>query len=174
MRNRRKLAIVSGGTPGNSRNNQSQNTLDPEMAQEYISQVFEEIEGKVFRKLSKEFSRTKSRIPDALSKLDEFLLNSQVRTCSVAVPGTSWNSNSGNRKPNGDRSRNDPCPEAMVSSRHSGTLKGSELEEYSHMVTGDPEEIRYRPHKATGIREEFPYCSPGSSPRKQKKARSTC
>ena len=74
------------------------------MAPEYISQVFEEIEGKVCGRLSKEFSRTKSRIPDALSKLDEFLLNSQVRTCSVAVTGTSWNSNSGNRKPNGDRS----------------------------------------------------------------------
>ena len=58
------------------------------MAQEYTSQVSEEIEGKVIKKLSNEFSRTESRFLGALFKLDEFLLNPQVRTCSVAVPGT--------------------------------------------------------------------------------------
>ena len=68
----------------------------------------------------------------ALSKLDEFLLNPQFRTCSVAVPGTFRNSDSGNREPNGDRSPNDPCPEAMVCSHHSGNLSSSELEESSH------------------------------------------
>ena len=74
-----------------------QNTLDLELTQDYISQVSEEIEGRVTKKLSKEFSRTECRILGALSKLDELLLNSQVRTCSVAVPGTSRNSNSENR-----------------------------------------------------------------------------
>ena len=52
------LASVSRETPENTKNIQSQNTLDPEMAQEYISQVSEEIEGRVTKKLSKEFSRT--------------------------------------------------------------------------------------------------------------------
>ena len=102
------------------------------MAQEYNSQVSEEIEGIVTKKLSKEFSRTESRILGALSKLDEFLLSPQVRTCSVAVPGTTRNSDSGNREPNGDRSPNDPCPEARISSHHSGNLNNSEVEEYPH------------------------------------------
>ena len=104
------------------------------MAQEYISQVSEEIEGRVPKKLSKEFSRTESRNLGALSKLDEFLLNPQVRTCSVAVPGTCRNSDSENREPNGDSSPNDPCPEARISSHHSGNLNGSEVEEYPHKI----------------------------------------
>ena len=48
-------------------------------------------------KLSKEFNKMESRILGALSKLDEFLLNPQVRTCSVAAQGTSRNSHLGNR-----------------------------------------------------------------------------
>ena len=130
--NKRKLAAVSKETPENTRNSQSRNTLDPEMAQEDISRVSEEIEGRVTKKLSKEFSRTESRILGALSKLDELLLNPQVRTCSVAVPGTSRNSNSENREPTEDRSLNDPCPEVVFSSHHSGHLISSEVEEYPH------------------------------------------
>ena len=122
LRNKRKLVAVSRETPEKTRNNQSQNTLDPEIAQEYISQVFEEIEGRVTKKLSKEFSRTESRILGAPSKFDEFLLNPQVRTCSVAVPGTSRNINSENREPTGDRSLDDPCPEVRFASHHSGNL----------------------------------------------------
>ena len=38
-------------TPENTKNNQSQNTLNPGMAEEYITQVSEEIEGKVTKKL---------------------------------------------------------------------------------------------------------------------------
>ena len=45
------------------------------MAQEYVSQVSEEIDGRVTKKLSKEFIRTEAPILGALSKLDEFLLN---------------------------------------------------------------------------------------------------
>ena len=102
------------------------------MAQEYISQVSEEIEGRVAKKISKEFSRTESRVLGALSKLDEFLLNPQVRTCSVGVPETTRKSDSGNRELNEDRSPNDPCPEARISSHHSGNLNSSEVEEYPH------------------------------------------
>ena len=122
LRNKRKLAAVSTEAPENTRNSQSQNTLDPEMAQEYISQISEEIDGRVIKKLSKEFSRTESRILGALSKLDEFLLSPQVRTCSVAVPRATRNGDSQNRETNGDRSPNDPSPEAKISSHHSGNL----------------------------------------------------
>ena len=127
--NKRQLAAVSRETPENTRNSQSQKTLDPEMAQDFISQVSEEIKGRVTKKYSKDFSWTESHILGALSKLDEFLLNPQIRTCSVAVPGTSRNSDSENREPTGDRSLNDPSPEAMFSSHHSGNLNGSELED---------------------------------------------
>ena len=91
LRNKGKLAAVSRETLEGTRNSRAQNTLDPELTQDYISQVSEEIEGRVTKKLSKEFSRTESRILGALSKLDEFHLNPQVRTCSVAArehPGT--------------------------------------------------------------------------------------
>ena len=94
LRNKRKLAAVSRKTPEGSRSSRAQSVLDPELTQDYISQVSEEIEGRVPKKLSREFSKTESRILGALSKLDEFLLNPQVRTCFVAVPGTSRNANS--------------------------------------------------------------------------------
>ena len=136
LRNKRKLTAVSRKTPETTRNSQSLNAIDPEMAQGYISQVSEEIEGRVTKKLSKGFSRTESRILGALSKLDGFLLNPQVRTCSVAVPGTSRNSNSENREPTGDRSLDDPCPEVGFSSHHSGNLNSSEVEDYPHNKLG--------------------------------------
>ena len=84
------------------------------------------------KKLSKEFSRTEFRILGALSKLDDFLLNPQVRTCYVAVQGTSGNANSENREPTGDRSLDDPCPEVRYSSDHSGNLNSPEVEDYPH------------------------------------------
>ena len=132
LRNKRKLAAISRETPENTRNTQLRNTTDSKMAQEYIFQVSEEIEERVTKKLSKEYSRTESRILGALSKLDDFLLNPQVRTCSVAVPGTSKNSNSENREPTGDRSLDDPWPEVRYSSHHSGNLNSPEVEDYPH------------------------------------------
>ena len=79
LRNKRKLTAVSRETPENTKDNQPQSTLDPEIAQENISQDSEHIEKRVTKKLSKEFSRTESCILIALSKLDEFLLNPQNR-----------------------------------------------------------------------------------------------
>ena len=73
-----------------------------------------------------------SHILGALSTLDKFLLNPQFRTGSVAVPGTTRKGDSGNQEPNGDRSANDHCPEARISSHHSGNLNSSEVEEYHH------------------------------------------
>ena len=132
LRKKTKIATVSRETPKNTRSIQSQNTFDPKMAQKYISQVSEEIEGRITKKLSKEFSRTESCILGAMSKLHEFLLNPQARTCSAAVPGTSRNNDSENREPTGNRSLGDPCPEAVFSTYHSGNLNDSELEETHH------------------------------------------
>ena len=62
LRNKRKLAAASRETPEGTRSSRAQNALDPELTQDYISQVSEEIEGRVTKKLSKEFSRMESRI----------------------------------------------------------------------------------------------------------------
>ena len=144
LRNKRKVAAVSRETPEGSRSSRGQNVLDPELTQDYISQVSEEIEGRVTKKLSKEFSKTESRILGALSKLDEFLLNPQVQTCSVAVPGTSRNCDSEYREPNGDRSLKYPCPEVGYSSHHSGRLNSSEVEECPHSCISVCKQIFYK------------------------------
>ena len=132
LRNKKKLAAVSRETPEGSRSSRAQNVLDPELTQDCISQVSEEIEGRVTKKLSNEFSKTESRILGASSKLYEFLLSPQVRTCSVAVPGTSRNTNLENRENLGDRSSDDPYPEVGYFSHHSGQLNSPETETNPH------------------------------------------
>ena len=181
LRNRRKLAAVSRETPEGSRSSRGQTVLDPELTQGYISQVSEEIEGRVTKKLSKEFSKTESPILAALSKLDEFLLNPQVWTCSVAVQGTSGNANSENRETHGDRSSNDPYLELGYFPHHSGQVNSPDAEtnshmvteSYPHMLTGGSEENRHNPHTMTATQEEIPYCSATTSSGKRKKAQST-
>ena len=171
LRNKRKLAAVTRKTQKeHPRNGQSRKTSVPRNNEEYIVQVSEEIESRVTKKQSQEFSRTESRILDALSKLEEILLNPQVRTCSVAVPGTSRNSDSENRELTGNRSLIDPCSEMICSSHQSGHLNGSDVEEYLHIMTGGPEEIRNRPHMVTGYQEDIPYCSPWTSSGKKEGA----
>ena len=71
--------------------------------------------------------QTESRILGALSKLDEFLLNPQVRTCSV-FQGASRNANSESREIHGDRSSTDPYPEGGYFPHHSGQLNSSEAD----------------------------------------------
>ena len=142
LRTKRKLAAVSRETPEGSRSSRAQNVLDPELTQDYISQVSEEIEGRVTKKLFNEFSKTESRILGALSKLDELLLNPQVRTCSVAVPGSSRNNNSENRETTGDRSSDSPYPEVGFFSHHSGQLNSPETETDPHIVHFTMESIR--------------------------------
>ena len=132
LRNKRKLAAVYRETPEGSRGSRAQNILDPELTQDYISQVSEEIEGRVTKKLSKEFSKTESRNLGALSKLDELLLNPQARTCSVAVPGTSRNNKSENRETTGDRSSDNPYPVVVYFPHQAGQLNSPETENHAH------------------------------------------
>ena len=115
LRNKRKLAAVTRETQEeNPRNGQSRNTSVPRMNEEYITQVSEEIEGRITKKLSQEFNRIESRISDALSKLDEFLPNQQIQTHSKTVPGTFRNTNVENQGTNEDDSQSDPHPEAGI------------------------------------------------------------
>ena len=148
LRNKRKLAAVSRVTPDSSRGSRGRNVLDPELIQDYISQVSEEIEGRVTKKLSKEFNKTESRILGALSKHAEFLLNPQVRTCSV-FQGASRNANSESREIHGDRSSTGPYPERGYFPHHSGQLNSSEAdmvtERYPHCNQNANSDIRLVP-----------------------------
>ena len=115
LRNKRKLAAVTRETQEeHPRNGQSRNTSVPRTNEESITQVSEEIEGRGSKKLSQEFSRTESRILGALSKLDEFLLNQQIRTHSETVPGTFRNTHVESQGANEDDSQSDPYPEAGI------------------------------------------------------------
>ena len=137
LRNKRKLAAVTGEIQEeNPRNGQSRNTSVPRINEEYITQVSDEIEGRVTKKLSQEFSRTESRILGALSKLDEILLNPQIRTHFGTVPGTFRKTNVENQGTNEDDSQSDPHPEvgpSVCQSRHS---IDSDTDEAPHSFSG--------------------------------------
>ena len=198
LRNKRKLAAVTRETQEeNPRNGQSRNTSVPRINEDYLTQLSEEIEGRITKKLSREFSRIESRISDALSKLDEVLSNQQIQTYSETVPGTFRNTNVENHWTNEDDSQSDPHPEGGLfrnqTTQNSGPEAGHymvtgatrEIRQCRDMVTSIQGEIRYRPDMVTGdseevhndrdmvtVQEEIPYCSSGTSSGKQKKARS--
>ena len=131
LRNKRKLAAVTRETlEEHPRNGQSRNTSVPRINEEYITQLSEEIEGRVTKKLSQEFSRTESRILGALSKLDEFLLNQQIRTHSGTVPETFRNTNVDNQGTNEDDSMSDPHPEAGLFRSQTTQNSGQEVGPY--------------------------------------------
>ena len=81
-------------------NSQAPGTDDPRFQEDYVTQVSEEIKGILTKELSEELTRTESHFVGTLSKLDEFLLNSQVRAHSGRVPDTSRNSNGESQETN--------------------------------------------------------------------------
>ena len=134
----------------NPRNGQSRNTSVPGINEEYNTQVSEEIESRVTKKLSQEFSRAESRILGALSKLDEFLLNPQITTYSETVPETFRNTNVENHGTNEDDSQSDPHPEvgsSVCQSRHS---IDSDTGEAHDTMTGFIEQTSKGPHTYDG------------------------
>ena len=115
LRKKRKLAAFTRETQEEiPRNGQSRNTFVPRINEEYITQVFEQIKGRVTKKMSQEFSRTESRISGPLSKLDELFLNQQIQTHSGTVPGTFRNTNVENQGTNEDGCQSDPHPEVGI------------------------------------------------------------
>ena len=133
LRNKRKLAAVAGKAQEEyPRIGQSRNTSVPRINEKYITQLSEGTEGRVVKKLSQEFSKTESRILGALSQLDEFLLNPQLRTRSGSVPGTFRNTKVENQEQNEDRSQDDPHPEAGPSVYQSRRSNDSYPDEAPH------------------------------------------
>ena len=79
-RNKKKLAALKKGICEEyPRSNLAQNSNVPRSQDDYITQVYEEIEGRVTKKLSHVFSRTENRILGALAQLDDFLMNPLIQ-----------------------------------------------------------------------------------------------
>ena len=110
------MAAVAGESQEEQpRNSQSRSISVPQINEDYITQMSEEMDGRMTMKLFQEFSWTESPIMGALFNLDKFRLNPQIRAQSRTFLGTSRNSNTENQEPNQDRSRNDPRPEVGTS-----------------------------------------------------------
>ena len=92
----------------------AQNSNVARSQEDYITQVSKEIESRVTKKLSQEFSRTENRILGALSRLDDFLLNPLFPGHSGTAPETSRNGYSSNQGTNEDDSQSGPHPDAGV------------------------------------------------------------
>ena len=167
LRNKRKLAALVRETKENPRNHQAQKSAAPEIIEDYIAQVSEEIQGRVTKKLSQEIIGTESRILVALSKLDEFLPNPQIRTFSETIPRTFRNIDVENQEPSGDRFQNDSHPEVEFSACRANNLSDSDSDETSHMVTGVQEEIRIATlgHLQANKRKRTPQVSHNSAVR---------
>ena len=119
-RNKRKLAALNKEScEEHPRSNLAQNSTGPRSQEDYITQVPEEIEGRVTKKLSQEFSRTENRILGALARLDDFIVNPLLQGHSGITPETSRNVFSINQGTSEDDSQSDPHPEVgpLTSSR---------------------------------------------------------
>ena len=137
LRNKRELeAVARDNQEGSPRNRQSRNSAVLRINEKPVTQVSEEIEGRVRKKLSQEFTRTEIRILGALSKLDEFLLNPQVWLQSGTVPEASQNINVGNQEPTGDHSQNDPRAEVDASVYQTAQPMDSDPKETLYTIKG--------------------------------------
>ena len=79
------------------------------------------------------------RVPHfvALSKLDEFLLNQQIRTHSETVPETFRNTNVDNQGTKEDDSMSDPHPEAGLFRSQTTQNSGQEVGPYRNFISSN-------------------------------------
>ena len=165
-RNKRKLAALNKeNCEEHPRNNLASTSNAPRSQEDYITQVSEEIEGRVTKKLSQEFSRTENHILGALARLDDFLMNPLLQGHSGSTPETSRNMFSINQGTNEDDPQSNPHLEAG--------LLTSGREDRHDMATGVQRESAVGQDMVTGVHEEVMYCSPSTSSGKQKKNHST-
>ena len=124
----------------------AQNSSASRSQEDYITQVSEEIEGRVTKRLSKEFIRTENCILGALTRLDDFLMNPLLPGCS-GTPEPSRNALNTSQGTNEDDSQNDPHPEAVF---HGQMTQNSGPEDGHYMVTGVNEQTRNDHDMVTG------------------------
>ena len=80
LRNKRKFAALNEEICEEiPRRYLAQNSNVPRSQEDYITQVSEEIEGRVTKNFFQEFSRTENRILGALSRLDDFIMNPLIQ-----------------------------------------------------------------------------------------------
>ena len=114
-RNKRKLAALKKENyEEHPRSKVAQNSRAPRSQEDYVTQVSEEIERRVTKKLSQEFRRTENRILCALARLDEFIMNPIIQGDSGTAPETSRNALSTSEEMNEDESESDPHSEAGI------------------------------------------------------------
>ena len=171
-RNKKKLAAWNKeNCEEHPRRILAQNSNVPRSQEDYITQVYEEIEGRVTKKLSQEFSRTENRTLGASARLDDLLTNPLIQGHSGTAPETSRNNFSINQRANEDDSQSNSRPEAGIfddqMTQNGGPKQGHD------MVTGVQKESLCGHDMATGFHEEVTYCSPSTYSGKQKKIRST-
>ena len=112
-RSKKKLAALNKeNCEEHPRSNLARNSNVPRSQEDYITQFFEEIGGRVTKTLSQEFSRTENRILGALAQLDDFLMNPLIQGYSGTTPETSRNVFSISQGTNEDDSQSNPHPEA--------------------------------------------------------------
>ena len=146
-RNKRKLAALNKEIcDEHPRSNLASNLKVPRSQEDYMTQVSEEIEGRVTKKLSQEFSRTESRILGALARLDDFLMNPLLQGHSGTTPETSRNMFSIDQGTNEDDSQSNPHPEEG--------LLTSGREDRHDMATGVQRESAVGQDMVTGVHEE--------------------
>ena len=130
-RNKRKLAALNKeNCEEHPRSNLAQNLSAPRSQEDYITQVSEEIEGRVIKRLSKEFSRTENRILGALARIDDLLMNPLLPGRSGTTPEPTRNALNTSQGTNEDDSQNDPHPETGLfhgqRTQHSGPEDGND------------------------------------------------
>ena len=157
-RNKRNLAALNEeNCEKQPRSHLAQNSNVPRSEEDYITQVSEEIEARVTKKLSQEFSRTENRILGSLARPDSFLMNPLIHGHSGSTPETSWDAFSTSQRTNEDDSQSDSHPDAGIFLNQTARISGPEADH--DMVTG--------------FHKEVTYCYRNTSSGKQKRNRST-
>ena len=135
LRNKKKLAALNKENCGeHPRSNLAQNSNVPRSQEDYITQVSEEIEGRVTKKLSQELSTTENCILGALARLDDFLMNPLIQGHSGTAPETSRNVFNTNQGTNEDDFQSDPHPEAGIFQTDDAKLWPRRWPRQSHLL----------------------------------------
>ena len=127
VKNKRRFgALTKKNCEEHPKSNLAQNSNAPRSQEDYITQVSKEIEGRVTKKLSQDFSRTESRMLGAPSRLDDFLLNPLIQGHPGTAPDTSRNAYGTNQGTDEDDSQSDPHPEVSISQSQTTQNSGPE------------------------------------------------
>ena len=92
----------------------AQNSNDPKSQEVYKTQVSEEIDGRVTKKLSREFCRMENRILGVVSRFDDSLMNPLNHGHCGTTPETSRNTYGTNQWTDEEDCLSDLHPEASI------------------------------------------------------------